>query len=204
MIPLKLPTFRRLAVALLVLLLASCAHAPPRLVTGGGEAGQAAREAALVAQPRWSFEGRVSINNNGQAGTARIAWRQSGDDLDITLSAPVTRQSWRLLRTAGIARIEGIEDGPREGPDAEALLLKATGWRIPVAALAEWVRGVRADPASARVAYSAAGLPATLVEAGWTVDYKDWGAGEPPLPTRIFARQGEASVRLVIERWNSP
>jgi outer membrane lipoprotein LolB len=204
MILLKFPTFRRLPVAILVLLLAACAQMPQKAVTGGGESGQAAREAMLQAQANWSFQGRVAINNNGQAGNARILWRQQGEDLDITLAAPVTRQSWRLVRTGGQARLEGIEGGPRVGPDAEALLAQATGWRIPIAALTRWVRGARADAELARVTYSAAGLPTALSEAGWAVEYKDWAGGDPPLPTRLFARQGDASVRLVIERWNVP
>ena len=204
MILLKLPTFCRPPIVILLLALASCAQLPQKGVTGGGEAGQAAREARLDARADWSFTGRVAIDNNGQAGNARIEWRQRGDDFDITLSAPVTRQSWRLVRTGGQARIEGIEGGPRAGTDAETLLREATGWRIPVAALADWVRGGRASPAAATVEYAPSGLPSVLAEAGWTVEYRAWQGGEPPLPTRLFARQADATVRLAIESWASP
>ena len=188
----------------LLLLLAACAPMAPRPVTGDGAAGQAAREAALRLRPAWSFAGRVAIDNAGQAGNARIAWVQRGPDFDITLSAPVTRQSWRLVGQTGHARLEGLEGGAREGDDAETLLREATGWRIPVASLADWVRGARADASGSTVEYSPSGLPSVLVEDGWTVEYRSWGEGEPPLPTRVFARQGTASVRLAIERWDTP
>lgn len=204
MIQLKLPTLRWLPAALL-LLLAACARQPVRLVPGeGGDASQATRETQLAAQPQWAFSGRVAISNGGQAGNARIAWRQRGQDFDITLSAPVTRQSWRLVRQAGQVRLEGLDGGTRQGDSAEALLLAATGWRIPVDSLAAWVRGARAQPGAATIEYSAAGLPAVLAESGWSVEYRQWGPGAPPLPTRLFARQGEASVKLAIEQWSAP
>ena len=192
---------RSLAWASLALMVA-CVPKPVR-IQGAGSEGQAAREASLAALPDWSFRGRLAINNAGQAGNARIEWRQRGPDFEIRLSAPVTRQSWVLRRQGGESSIEGLEGGPRTGPDAQALLLQATGWRIPVDALASWVRGARSG-AEAVLDYDPQGLPAALQEGGWTVEYRAWKAGEPPLPTRLFARQGEASVRLAIEDWNAP
>lgn len=202
MILLKFPRFAAL-LALSALLLGACARVPSRPASGGGAEGQAAREASLRAVAAWSFAGRVAIDHAGQAGNARIAWTQRGEDFDITLSAPVTRQSWRLVRASGRARIEGMDGGVREGADAEALLLASTGWRIPVDSLAAWVRGARAS-AAAQVEYSPAGLPSVLVEDGWTVEYRAWGEGAPPLPTRLFARREGSSVRLAIERWSAP
>jgi outer membrane lipoprotein LolB len=204
MIPLKFLRCRLLPVAMLALALSSCARIESRPATGGGAEGQAAREATLALRPDWSFSGRVAIDNAGQAGNARIAWLQRGDDFDITLSAPVTRQSWRLVREAGRARLEGLEGGVRQGDDAEALLRDATGWRIPVASLADWVRGRRTSATAATVEYGPSGLLSVLSEAGWTVEYRAWGDGQPPLPTRLFARQGQASVRLAVEHWDVP
>ena len=39
---------------------------------------------------------------------------------------------------------------------------------------------------------------------GWTIEYRGWFAGDPPLPQKVFARQGEAGVRLVVEEWDAP
>lgn len=203
MILLKLP-MRGLWLAWLALVLAACAQAPSRPASGGGADGQAAREASLRGEDAWAFAGRVAIDHAGRAGNARIEWKQRGEDFDITLSAPVTRQSWRLVRESGRSRIEGMEGGMREGADAEALLLESTGWRIPVASLAAWVRGARASAAAASLEYSPQGLPSVLVEDGWTVEYRAWGEGTPPLPTRLFARREQSSVRLAIERWSTP
>ena len=207
MIPLKFPrsgSWPLALPALLALVLAACAQAPVAVVTGEGATGQPAREGYLDAHRDWAFSGRLAINNDGRAGNARIEWVQRGDDFQIQLSAPVTRQSWRLVSEAGQARLEGLDGGTRRGPDAEALLLEATGWRIPVQALADWVRGARADARLASLEFGARGLPSVLEEAGWTVEYRAWGEGAPPLPVRLFARRGDASVRLAIEHWSTP
>lgn len=194
----------RLVAALLVLgALAGCAQAPPRPAAAADEQAQAAREQALSAVPDWSFRGRIAVSHGGDGGSARIEWTQRGADYDIRLSAPVTRQSWRLRSAAGTARLEGLPDGPREGADAEALLREATGWRLPVEALAAWARGLRA-PGEARLESDPGGRPAVLQQRDWTVEYRGWTADAPALPTRVFARTGDASVRLVVEDWSAP
>jgi len=176
------------------------AQRPPAVAN---EAAQGAREAQLARQPDWGFRGRVALSQGENGGNAGIRWRQRGPDFDIELSAPVTRQSWRLRSQGGRILLEGLEGGTREGSDAESLLLEATGWRIPVTAMSAWARGARASGA-AELGSGAQARPASLLQQGWTIEYRGWFPGEPPLPQKVFARQGEASVRLVVEAWDAP
>ena len=113
-------------------LLGGCAQAPvrPAVVDAArSEQAQAAREQALSTRTAWGFVGRLAVSTDGRGGSGRIEWTQDGDDFDVRLLAPVTRQGWRLHRAGGVVRLEGLEGGPREGTDAEALLFEATGWR---------------------------------------------------------------------------
>lgn len=196
------------------MLLAACAVQPVRTpVTGDPGQHQAWRESMLAARTEWSLQGRVAVSNGRDGGSGRIDWRQRGARYEVALGAPVTRQSWRLSGEPGVARLEGIEGGPRTGSDATALLLEATRWEIPVEALASWVRGARAaaarhGPASMR--YGADGRLAQLVQAGWSIDYSDWrpvptAAASGPvleLPHRLNAARGEATVRLIVDQWD--
>ena len=192
----------RLAAAATLLALAACSPAPIRPTTASAdEAAQARREADIATRRDWSFTGRVAVSQGEQGGSARIDWAQHGDDFEIRLAAPITRQSWTLSRTAGQARLEGMPGGPRDGADAEALLQDATGWRLPVDRLAAWVRGARA-PGPATLSSDPQGRPALIQQDGWTVEYREWDAATPPRPVRVFADRGEARVRLVIERWS--
>ena len=210
---------RLMAAGVLSLLLAACAtqasrgSLPPSLsgseATQAAENAQAERASWLNQHPQWSFEGRVAINNAGKGGNGRIDWQQDGPRYVVSLSAPITRQSWRLIGDthSEAGRLEGLEGGPREGEDAEALLLEATGWDIPVNALAEWVRGLPASgfPSENQSFSTDGGRLQTVEQAGWRIDYTEWFDAEgqqPSLPRRIEARRDRATVRLIVDRWN--
>jgi outer membrane lipoprotein LolB len=182
------------------LMAAACAPVATRPTTAAEETVQQAREARLAQKPDWSFRGRVALSQGNQGGNAGIRWRQRGAEYDIELTAPITGQRWHLQSQDGRVSLEGLEGGRREGSDAEALLLEATGWRIPVASMSAWARGARA-PGPSELRVDPGSLPATLVQDGWTIEYRAWLPGEPPLPQKLFARRGDASVRLVVESW---
>lgn len=189
------------------LLLGGCVSAPVRAPVAVDPAAAAEADARRAALQAWALAGRVAVSGGRQGGSGRLDWTQRGDRYDLVLSAPVTRQGWRLVGDAGLARLEGVEGGPREGPDAGALLRQATGWDIPVRALVDWVRGVPAPESvhgPARVVHASGDLPARLEQAGWAIEYRDWfeaDAGLPALPRRIEATRGDARVRLVVDGW---
>jgi outer membrane lipoprotein LolB len=156
----------------------------------------------------WSFSGRAAISKGDKGGSGRIEWEQLDmRRYSIALSAPVTRQSWRLTGDlhSEAGRIEGLEGGPRDGEFAEDLLLETTGWEVPLQQLGSWVRGRHAvEYPLESVEYDAEGRVSRLVQSGWTVRYTAWRsgpAGAPDLPARIEAESGDARVRLAIEEW---
>jgi outer membrane lipoprotein LolB len=166
------------------------------------------REVWLSQYVAWSFSGRAAIRKGRDGGSGRIEWSQRDERrYSISLSAPVTRQSWRLdgdLHSEA-GRLEGLEGGPREGEFAEDLLLEATGWDVPLQQLGRWVRGAPASEYPLdEVRYDAQGRPSQLRQAGWTVRYTAWRAGpagQPDLPAQIEAESGDSRVRLVIDEW---
>lgn len=190
--------------ALLALaVVAACAPVRPRPADASLEAAQRARELALASQPDWALSGRIAVSADGQGGSGRIDWRQHGKDFDIRLTAPITGQGWRLTREGDRVRLEGLATGVQQGSDAAQLLEQATGWQLPVDALAAWVRAARtAGPAD--IGFGSDGLPMTLRQAGWSVEYRSWGNQSPPLPGKVFAEQGTARVRLAIDQWEAP
>ena len=199
-----------LAPLVAALILAGCVSQPTRTAEVPVDLAQAhAQDASRAAVAEWSLSGRIAVSNGKQGGSGRIDWQQSGDRYTVSLSAPVTRQSWRLSGDDTGGRLDGIEGGPREGADIEALLRETTGWNIPVRALADWVRGVGADPArfgQARIVYGEGNRPVRLAQAGWTIDYAQWqpesaAAAGLVLPARLTATQGDAKVRLIVDEW---
>jgi len=184
--------------------------APDVATTISAEARQAEalRVQALRDRPDWSFEGRVAVSKGRNGGSGRIDWRQQSRGYVVALSAPVTRQSWTLSGDSaqGGGRLDGVDGGPRQGPDAQQVLLEATGWDIPVNQLPDWVRGlVAADVAAAgQVDRDSEGRPRRFQQMGWDIQYLDWypaEGGRPVLPRRIEAVRGDAKVRLLVDGW---
>jgi outer membrane lipoprotein LolB len=176
---------------------------PP--IAGAPESHQAQREAGLATMAHWSLQGRVALSNGRDGGSGRIDWSQDAARYAVSLSAPITRQSWRLSGDERSAQLEGLEGGTRVGTDPAELLREATRWEIPVTALSNWVRGLRATGGHgpAQLQFGADGRLSRIEQGGWTIDYGDWqvGAAGIELPNRLNARRGEASVRLVIDSW---
>lgn len=202
------------ALALLaVVLLAGCVGTsvrkpvPPAVDVATAVQAQAARVQWLDAHPDWSLQGRVAIRRADKGGSGRLDWIRRGDRFEVSLSAPVTRQSWHLTGDSFGVVLEGLDGGARRGPDASQLLLEATGWEIPVQALAFWVRGQAAPGRpQATVAYGADGHLATLDQDGWHIAYTRWlpAAGQvPAMPARIEAERGDSRVRLIIDGWQT-
>lgn len=215
---------QRTCVAVMCLALAACqslppAPAPPNELAGNAQVqaatqAQQARIAALglenaaCAMPAWVMTGRVALSNGKDGGSGRIEWTQGAGHTHVTLSAPVTRQSWTLTADADGVTLEGVAGGPRHGEDAGQLLRESTGWEIPVAALGCWLRGAPAGPAMGE-ARSVFGIDQRLLrieQGGWLIDYTNWqrdSASGVELPTRINAEQVPNRVRLVVDRWGN-
>ena len=190
-------------------MLSACVARPVREalppIAGSPEAHQAQREAGLATRTQWSLQGRVALSNGRDGGSGRIDWSQDAARYAVSLSAPITRQSWRLSGDGQGAQLEGLEGGTRFGADPAELLREATRWEIPVTALSSWVRGLRAsgDHGPARVQFGDDGRLSRIEQGGWTIDYSGWQGGTAgvELPSRLNARRGDASVRLVIDSW---
>lgn len=208
---------RVLVAATVALLLAACAaqrvKAPlPELSPAelaAAEEAQARRAELLRAQPDWALTGRMAVSKGRNGGSGRIEWQERAESgYEVVVSAPVSRQSWRLVGGVdGSARLEGVDGGPREGP-AEQVLLETVGWEIPVAPLRDWLRALpaagRAGAAAPELAYGGDGRLRELRQHGWTIEYQDWhpaSGGRPELPRRLEARHGDALVRLVVDEW---
>lgn len=191
----------------LCLALSACVAPQTRQALPADPVQARANDARRSALAEWNLSGRIAVSTGDRGGSGRIDWQREAGEYTISLSAPVTRQSWQLSGNDRGARLEGIAGGPREDADVEQLLLSATGWNIPVRALQDWVRGIPAPAAEfgpEKHVYSGS-LPASLEQAGWTIEYQEWlpaGTDRPQLPRRIVARSGDASVKLVIDEWS--
>ncbi|KAJ0343769.1 hypothetical protein COL154_014059, partial [Colletotrichum chrysophilum] len=165
-------------------------------------AAQAAREQALATYHDWYLEGRFAASDGHHGGSGSLSWHQEGQQYRFILRAPITGKSVQLDGGPEGAVLTGAGNTPVAGRDAGEVLKDEFGWDVPVADLAWWVRGLRAPGRPAILTFGVNGLPATLDQDGWHVDYRDWYAERnPPLPRKVYASRDPYTVRVLIENW---
>jgi len=195
----------RLRWALLVFgIVALCACAPVRVRENPAVlADQQQREAQLAARTRWTLTAHIFVSDGTEnSGSGDLEWHHDGDRYSFKLRAP-TGKTWRLTGDAREAMLEGVDAQPIRGTDPERLLLERLGWEVPVADLADWVRGVRSPRQRAQVVYDEQSRPAQFDQDGWKIEYRDWyGDLAPPMPRKVFASRGDARVKMAIDHWS--
>jgi outer membrane lipoprotein LolB len=195
----------RYSLLVLPLLLTACVPAVRMKGDAGLLAAQRAREQALAPLDRWVLQGRLGVSNGSDGGSGNFSWSQDGEHYEFVLRAPVTGKSFRLSGDNQGALMEGLDGGPIRGRDAESLMHRALGWDVPLRELRAWVLGLRADGGPAELTFGADRLPASLLQDGWSVDYREWDTGhQPPLPKKLYAAKPPYKVKLVIESWQLP
>ncbi|UPG91227.1 lipoprotein insertase outer membrane protein LolB [Luteibacter aegosomaticola] len=196
--------FRGLGLVSVVLLSACATTRPVTHHEGDGVTlgQQADRERVLADTNHWTLQGKLSVSDGNDNHSGGLTWKQDGDRYEFTIRAPVTGRSFRLTGGPDGAELDGLDGGPRRGPNAETLMAQTVGWQLPMAELKSWVLGLRADAGPADIRFGDDRLPSQLVQDGWTVDYKAWDATrQPAMPSKVFAEKPPYKVRLAIESW---
>lgn len=187
---------RALAAGLCALLIAGCTQLPPR---------PAGAPAAWMAPAwtDWELRGRIAVRAGEEGWHANLAWRQTGEAFDLNLSGPLGQGALRLHGDATgvtLERADGLRDW---AVDADILLLRHTGWSLPVSGLRYWVRGQAAPGRAADWTRAADGRPLRLRQDGWEIRYVDYleSPGLVPRPRRIELARGGLTARLLIDSW---
>ena len=154
---------------LLVLLLAACAQVEVKPPAGPVE---------------FDLAGRIAARYRGNAFTGLVTWRHAAGGDEMLISTPMGQGVARIVREGEAIVISTAEGRDYRDRDGEALTERVLGFRLPLAGLANWVRG-RPAPA--------------LEERGWKVEVQERDA--QGRPARLHATHAEVDLRLVISAW---
>ena len=152
----------------------------------------------------WTLHGRVAIRHAEEGWHATLHWSQQSAVLyQLELSGPLGQGAVRLAGAAEgvrLLRADGVEDW---APTADELLARHTGWRLPIAGLRYWARGLPAPGSTASIERDPAGRPLRLMQAGWDIRYNQYQdyPGLGSLPRRVDFEHGELSARLIVDSW---
>ncbi|MCX4189605.1 lipoprotein insertase outer membrane protein LolB [Methylophaga sp. OBS3] len=194
---------RFLLIGSILLLASACTPFGPTKPDLPAEQLLAQREAQLKQIDEWSFRGRTLIQQGKEGWNAGVNWQQNAADFHIQLTGPFSQGGVELSGNAQQVELRTSEGDHYVADTPEQLLEQVLGWRLPVSALRDWVKGLPyADEPVQLKEINDNGQLVLLQQAGWEVSFIRYVpfAGQT-IPDKIFIKRDDLSMRLVISRW---
>lgn len=151
----------------------------------------------------WSLSGAIAAKSNRKAWSASLNWTQHGPSAyHIRLIGPMGGGTM-IIERRGNTVVYRHGTKALTAQNAEQLLQKQTGVRLPVDSLYYWVRGLAA-PGAVQVANHDQNHHLTLLrQKGYVVQYSGYtSVGSADLPSKIHLDGNGTSIKLAIKHWN--
>ncbi|QBS12003.1 lipoprotein insertase outer membrane protein LolB [Legionella geestiana] len=167
----------------------------------GAQSRAPARDGATLSA--FEINGAMAARNGKKGWSASVNWVQRGPaDYQIRLMGPLGGGTVIITRAGGLVT---LQDGRKKVSDknADALLARETGVRLPVPNLYYWVRGLPAPGAVHDKRYDAAHHLVFLQQAGYTIEYKNFttvNGVDVPLKMQLIGHG--LVVKLAVRRWS--
>lgn len=146
---------------------------------------------------QFDLSGRLAVRYGNEAFSGNLAWRHAGSSDELLITSALGAGVARLVREGERTVLTTAEPREYRGRDPEALTQEVLGFRLPVAGLADWVRGRAAD-GDAKAQYGDDGRLRSLEQAGWTIEYLEY---QEALPSRLRLVYPGIELRLAISQW---
>jgi outer membrane lipoprotein LolB len=183
----------RITLLLAASLLAACASTPPLRLAPREQIRDFAMEGRFAL--RVALPGKAVENSGG-----RLTWTHRNRNDRVLLSSPLGYGLAEIETSPEVSRLRTANGRTHESTDADALIEKITGQRLPLSRLPAWLLG--RSSGKGQIDVDALGRPTRLTEDGWQVDYSFEDESPSALPSRLtVTRQGEIELRVRIEEW---
>lgn len=158
------------------------------------------REQALLAIADWRFKGKLGVRAPGDSGSAYVNWAQADKEYEINMHGPLGQGGAQITGgPGGVLLIQA--DREQRAETAAELVQRAFGWRLPMAALEYWVRGLPAPGIDARrqIERNEQGLLKLQAQDGWVLEYSNYKLVQGhALPGKLKAESESLGLRLVL------
>jgi outer membrane lipoprotein LolB len=157
-------------------------------------------EQAPTDEAVFELSGRLAARHGAETFSGAIAWRHAAASDEMLITSPIGAGVARIVRQGDSVVLTTAEPREYRATDAESLTEQALGYRLPLAGLADWVRGrPSAKLPAGKAEQGADGKLQSLEQGGWTVEYLEY-AGERPYRMRLLY-PGGIELRLAISEW---
>jgi outer membrane lipoprotein LolB len=199
----------RLLVIGALLALGACASLPERPPVANPAAVWEVRQMRLAHVNGWDLRGRLALRTDDEGANASLRWVRSRERYRMNLVGPFGGGRVSLTYDGRGAELRDADGNTHWGASMQKLLLRETGWHLPIEGLHYWILGLPDPQAKAHRTLDQWGRLESLQQLGWNIRFVEYTrAGSYELPRRVFIRHeptGPADVeieaRLVVENW---
>lgn len=147
---------------------------------------------------QFDLTGRLAARYANEAFSGNLAWRHAPSADEVLITSTLGAGIARIVRDGDWVVLTTAEPREYKARDAEALTEEVLGFRLPLAGLADWVRGRPSDGNAAKAQYGEGGRLRALEERGWKIEYTEY-QGERP--SRMRLTYPGIELRLAISEW---
>lgn len=154
--------------------------------------------APSLEKPEFDLSGRLAARYDDESFSANVAWRHARDADEMLITNSLGQGLARLAREGDNIVLTTAEPREYRATDAEKLTEQVLGWRLPLAGLADWVRGRPSAESPAKTLYAPDGKLLSLRQGGWNIEFMQY---EGKLPSRMRLTYPGIELRLAISEW---
>jgi outer membrane lipoprotein LolB len=141
---------------------------------------------------------RIAARYKNDGFTGNVDWRHARSRDDMLISTPLGQGVARIVRVGEATQITTANGRQYRAPDAETLTEQALGFRLPLAGMADWVRGEPTPGAPSQITRSPDGRIQVLNQSDWRIEYLDYDGGRPKLMQMNYPG---VQLRFVVTEW---
>tara|TARA_R110002049_G_scaffold287640_5_gene469797 strand:+ start:1190 stop:1789 length:600 start_codon:yes stop_codon:yes gene_type:complete len=161
------------------------------------------RHQALVQLDQWQLHGRTVITQGKEGWNAGLRWQENRGEYQIKIEGPFSQGGITLDGNDDQAILTMADGQKISAADPEVLIKAALGIQLPVSALRDWVRGIPyASLNINQLELDDEGQVTHLIQDGWDINFSKYVPfGIYTMPTKIFIKNQDLSLRLAVTRW---
>jgi outer membrane lipoprotein LolB len=202
-----LPMRNLIWIVLLGMALSGCAVTPPvetpsSTPPAAPKATWSDRQTALGRIQSWWASGKIAVQTARDSGSATVTWAQRGGSYNIAMQGPLGSHSMQLTGRPGQVRLQTADGKTYNARSPEQLLATQWGFKLPIANMNYWIRGLPVPSVPANTQFDRYGRLTSLNQAGFRVLYLRYtNVGGVDLPQQMSIASSSLNVKIMIYQW---
>jgi len=151
----------------------------------------------------WKTQGRFAAKGDEESWNGHFKWLNDSGEYSILISAPLSGGSFQIKGNKQKAILILDNDQTYSDTDANSLIHKYTGLKLPINQLHYWMLGIPSTNQPINlINLDDQGKLSKLKQDGWEISFKRYtDLDNKSLPNKIFIENHEFDVRLILQNW---